>query len=140
MACSTWTRFHTVSPTHTHTHTQAPTCFAHVPSLLIQQCRFFFFLLLHSSPDAVVVHQHSFESPEQRKPVQLSDLIIGEVDGIKLVQSGSEVLQHRDLITCTNMRTAFKGNIEQDKGSFDKAKERKQSRFTCFMVLYSVYV
>lgn len=52
------------------------------------------------SPDAIVVHQHSFESPEQRKSVQLSDLIIGKVNGIKLIQCGAEVLQNRDFITC----------------------------------------
>lgn len=72
-------------------------------------CVFVFPLyLLSHSPDAVVVHQHSFESPEQRKSVQLSDLIIGKVDGIKLIQSSAEVLQNRDFITCRNMNTGFK--------------------------------
>lgn len=49
-------------------------------------------------PNPVVVHQERFQPPQQREPVQLADLVVREIDGIKLVQSGPQVLNNWDFI------------------------------------------
>ncbi len=55
-------------------------------------------LSLVPSPDPVVVQQQCFESLQQRKPIQFSDLIIRQINGIKLIECGAQILQHRELI------------------------------------------
>lgn len=49
-------------------------------------------------PNPVVIHQERFQPPQQGESVQFADLIVREINGIKLVQSGTQVLNNRDFI------------------------------------------
>lgn len=51
-------------------------------------------------PYPVVVQQQRLEPLEQWEPVQLPDLIVGEVNGVELVQSSSQVFKHWDFVAC----------------------------------------
>ena len=57
-----------------------------------------------SIPYSVVVQQQRLEPLQEGEPVQLPDLIVGEVDRVELVKRGSEVFQDRDLIPCDKNR------------------------------------
>ena len=58
------------------------------------------FLLDNFLPDdPVVVHHEVLDPVHEGEAVQLSDLVVAEVDGIVLVQSRAQVLNHWDFIS-----------------------------------------
>ena len=48
---------------------------------------------------SVVVEEERLESGKVRKVVDFPDLVVGEVDGVELVQRRAEVFDHRDFVT-----------------------------------------
>ncbi len=49
--------------------------------------------------DTVVVEKEAFESRQVGEVVDLSDLIVGELDRVELVQRRAQVLDRRDFVT-----------------------------------------
>jgi hypothetical protein len=49
--------------------------------------------------DTVVVEKEAFESRQVGEVVDLSDLVVGELDRVELVQRRTQVLDRRDFIT-----------------------------------------
>lgn len=69
-------------------------------------------------PNPVVVHEERFQPPQQREPVQLADLVVREINGIKLVQSGPQVLNDWDFI-------AWRGSAGQGLDGAHRAKHNR---------------
>lgn len=69
-------------------------------------------------PNPVVIHQERFQPPQQGESVQFADLIVREINGIKLIQSGTQVLNNRDFIAWReSARRGLDGaTAEQTKG------------------------
>ena len=46
--------------------------------------------------------QQGREAFKQRKSIQLSDFVVGEINRIKLVQSRTQIFDHRNFVTFKN--------------------------------------
>jgi hypothetical protein len=49
--------------------------------------------------DSIVVEKEAFESRQVGEVVDLSDLVVGELDRVELVQRRAQVLDRRDFVT-----------------------------------------
>ncbi len=62
--------------------------------------------------DSIVVEKEAFESRQVGEVVDLSDLVVGELDRVELVQRRAQVLDRRDFVTW-NKITKLKSKLQK---------------------------
>ena len=67
--------------------------------------------------DSVVVENQAFQPWQVGKVVNLADFIVGKVDGVKLVQSSSQILDDGNLVVCKELFFSVKIFREINQGS-----------------------